>query len=117
MIHGKLTDESGNCLILNVSKTNNIFERMRGLLGSSPLKDNEGLLIVPCSSVHTFGMRFTIDLIFLDKNWTVVKIVKTLKPWRMAFSRKASMVLELAVDSLDRLNILTGQKIEWHEHL
>ena len=88
---------------------------MRGLFGSPPLKANEGLLIIPWSSVHTVGMRYAIDLVFLDKHWTIVKTVSSLKPWRMAASNTANMVLELAADSLDQLHLTTGQQLEWHD--
>jgi len=115
MIHGCLTLTDDDGVIQNISKTSNFMERMRGLLGSPPLKENEGLLIVPCSSVHTFGMSYAIDLVFLDKQWIIVKTVKSLKPWRMAASNVASMVLELAVDSLDTLQLTIGQQLEWHD--
>lgn len=119
MIHGCLTwvdtHSNDDYLIQNVAKTNNFIDRMRGLLFSSPLKENEGLLIAPCSSVHTFGMRYAIDLVFLDKQLTVVKTVKSLKPWRMAASYASNMVLELAADSLDKLKLTTGQQLEWHD--
>ena len=115
MIHGRLTRTNADCVIQNVSKTINFLERMRGLLISSPLTENEGLLIAPCSSVHTIGMRYAIDLVFLDKQLTIVKTVRSLKPWRMAASNASSMVLELAADSLDKLQLTTGQQLEWHD--
>lgn len=116
MIHGYLTGLSDNQVIQHVSKTSHFFERMRGLLGSAPLKQNEGLLIAPCSSVHTFGMGYTIDLVFLDKQWTIVKTVNALKPWRMAASNASSMVLELAANSIEQLQLTPGQQLVWHEN-
>ncbi len=113
MIHGCLTRANDDRVIKNISKTSNFLERMRGLLASPPLKENEGLLIVPCSSVHTFGMSYNIDLVFLDKQWTIVKTVKSLKPWRMSLSSSASMVLELAANSIERLQLANGQQLEW----
>ena len=115
MIHGRLTRTNADCVIQNVSKTSNFLERMRGLLISSPLTENEGLLIAPCSSVHTIGMRYAIDLVFLDRQLTIVKTVRSLKPWRIAASNASSMVLELAADSLDKLQLTTGQQLEWHD--
>ncbi len=114
MIHGCLTRANNDRVIQKVSRTTHYFERMRGLLGSPPLKNNEGLLIVPCSLVHTFGMSYAIDLVFLDKQWTIVKTVRALKPWRMAASNASNMVLELATDSLEQLQLVTGQQLEWH---
>ena len=117
MIHGYLTLANDRRVIQKVSKTSNFIERMRGLLGSPPLKDNEGLLITPCSSVHTFGMGYAIDLVFLDKQLTIVKTVSALKPWRIAISNAASMVLELAAHRLDQLQLTNGQQLEWHDDL
>ena len=115
MKYGYLTRGENECIVAKVSKTSNFFERMRGLLGTSKLNTNEGLLISPCSSVHTFGMRYTIDLIFLDNNWTIVKTVKSLQPWRMAASKSAIMVLELASHMLDKKQLSVGQQLEWHD--
>jgi uncharacterized protein len=113
MKHGKLICANSNCVIKNVKKTTNFYERMWGLLGKKKLDIEEGLLITPCSSVHTFGMRFTIDVVFLNKDLTIEKTVKSLKPWRMAVSNKSHMVLELADDSINKLQLKTGQQLEW----
>ncbi|NKB38276.1 MAG: DUF192 domain-containing protein [Gammaproteobacteria bacterium] len=88
---------------------------MIGLLGSAKLEENEGLLITPCSSVHTFGMRYSIDVLFLDKQLTIVKTVESLKPWRVAASGLSSLVLELAEDSIRKLQLKTGQQLEWQD--
>jgi uncharacterized protein len=117
MIHGRLTRANDDRVIQNISKTTNFFERMCGLLTKPPLKENEGLLISPCSSVHTFGMRYPLDLVFLDKQWIIVKIVESLKPYRMSLSGSASMVLELAANNIERLQLATGQQLEWHNDL
>jgi uncharacterized protein len=114
MIRGSLARANADCVIKNVCKTTNFFERMCGLLGTHKLKVDEGLLIAPCSSVHTFGMRYTIDILFLDKQLTIIKTVKSLKPWRMAASNASNMVLELADDSINKLQLKPGQQLEWH---
>ncbi len=101
------------CLIPAVSRTSNMLERMKGLLGTQPLQSSEGLLIKPCSSVHTIGMNYNIDLAFLDEQWTVIKTVSALKPWRMAMCPGASMVLELIDGNLKRLNLVPGIKLAW----
>jgi uncharacterized protein len=114
MIRGRLTRADDNRVLKNISKTTHFFDRMCGLLTKPRLNENEGLLIVPCSSVHTFGMRYALDLVFLDKQWNIVKTVSSLKPWRMSASSNANMVLELAAGSLEKLELTTGQKLEWH---
>ncbi len=115
MIQGSLAHANADCVIRKVRKTTNFLERMRGLLGTENLSVDEGLLIAPCSSVHTFFMRNTIDVLFLDKHFTIVKTVKSLKPWRMAASNVSTMVLELANDNINNLQLKTGQQLEWHD--
>src|SRR5437762_1433524 len=63
--------------------------RMRGLLGRDGLEEGEGLLIRPTNSVHMFFMRFAIDVVFVDRELAVRKIVERLRPWRMAGCRGA----------------------------
>lgn len=58
--------------------------RRRGLLGADSLSDGEGLLIVPCRQVHTIGMRYHIDAIFVDRSWAVKRVVHYLKPGRLS---------------------------------
>jgi hypothetical protein len=116
MIRGclRLADNK-HCIIPRVARTSNILERMKGLLGSPPLADSEGLLIKPCSSVHTFAMQYPIDLIFINNRWQIIKTVAKLKPWRVAAAPRASMVLELRGGSLERLQLATGQQLEWQD--
>lgn len=72
-----------------------MFPRMRGLLGRNSLPAGEGILLQPAPSIHTAFMRFPIDVIFLDRDLQVVKVVETLGPWRMTSARRAHAALEL----------------------
>lgn len=90
--------------------------RRRGLLDSSELAANEGLLLSPGSSVHTFGMRFCIDVLFLDKHMRVLKCVPQLQPWRIAFAPMGTRyVLELAGGRAAMANIPLGTRLLWFE--
>ena len=114
MMHGSLyRAEDKTCLLPDVSRTSNPWERMKGLLGSKELQETEALLIKPCSSVHTFAMRYPIDLAFLNKEWIVVKTVNALKPWRMSACPDASMVLELMKENIEQLGLAVGTQLEW----
>ncbi len=115
MIHGSIGLANAGCIIENVDKTSNFLERMRGLLGTSGLDPDHGLLISPCSSIHTFAMRYPIDVLFLDRQLTIVRAIASLKPWRMAASSRASLVLELAEHSIENLGLTTGQQLEWQD--
>lgn len=74
----------------------NFFSRLKGLMFAEKIEGYGGLLITRCNSIHTCFMKFNIDVVFLDKNQKVVKVIRELRPWRMTpmyFS--ASQVLEL----------------------
>ena len=74
--------------------------RRKGLLGRECLGSGEGLWIVPCEAVHTFWMRFPIDLIYLDRKHRVVKTRSNVGPWRLSGCLRAHSVLELAAGSI-----------------
>ena len=83
--------------------------RRRGLLGSRELSGEEGLLIIPCRQVHTFGMKYPIDVIFLDASWRVRRYCKGLKPWRLSpFVISSKSVLELPAGKIDETETEIG---------
>ncbi len=69
--------------------------RSKGLLGRNSLAPGGGLWIAPCESVHTFGMRFPIDLVYLDRSFEVKKVKHSVGPWRMSMCLSAHSILEL----------------------
>lgn len=114
MIRGRIfLGRSQQIFLPHVRMTDSFFERSRGLLGCRYLHEDEGLLITPCNSVHTFFMRFPIDLLFLNRNNTIVKIVSDLHPWRLAMSSEACSVLELATGQALRLGLQKGDQLIW----
>ncbi len=91
------------------------LQRLRGLLGRPPLKTHEALLLRPCNQIHTFGMRYALDLVFLDREGLIVKCVAGLPPRRMAVSRRAIQVIEMPAGSLQRTGLCPGEKLSWTE--
>jgi hypothetical protein len=87
--------------------------RRKGLLGRSGLPAGEGLWIVPCESVHTFGMKFPIDLVYLDRNKEVKKVRSGVPPWRLSACLSAHSVVELAVGSIYKTQTGPGDKLEF----
>ncbi len=85
-------------------------QRLIGLLGRRQLPDDEALWLRPCGSVHTFGMRFAIDVLFLDADDTVVHVEHGLTPWRVARASAVSVV-ELAAGVARRNGIDVGDAI------
>jgi uncharacterized membrane protein (UPF0127 family) len=84
------------------------FARMRGLLGRSSLEPGSGMLIDAAPSVHMFFMRFPIDVLFLDRDWRVVRVVHGLRPWRVAGARRAVAALELPAGTAAEAGIEEG---------
>ncbi|MEZ4508418.1 MAG: DUF192 domain-containing protein [Eubacteriales bacterium] len=88
------------------------FQRLRGLLGRT-IKEGGGLLLTPCGSIHTFGMRYDIDAVYLDRTGVVLRVDEALKPGKAwPGERKAYRVLELASGHADRCGIHVGDKLE-----
>jgi uncharacterized membrane protein (UPF0127 family) len=103
----------GEALIDSVWVAEDATERMRGLLARPPLAEGEGMLITPCRMVHTFGMRYALDLVFLDRAGTVRKLVRHIRPARMAGSLASYATLELRHGEIDRLGLSVGDRLQW----
>ena len=87
--------------------------RSKGLLGRMSMEPEEGLWIVPCPMIHTFFMKFPIDVIFLDRELKVRRVMEDLKPWRMSpWVFSAHSVLELAGGSL-KGGVQVGDRLEF----
>ena len=88
-------------------------ERRTGLLKHEGLADGEGLWIVPCESVHSFGMKFAIDVVFVNRKKVVVKVRPNMVQWRIAFSIRAHSVVELPVGTIDKTGTRPGDQLEF----
>jgi uncharacterized membrane protein (UPF0127 family) len=86
--------------------------RAVGLLSRSGLEPGEALWIVPSRGVHTWGMRFTIDVLALDEDGTVIDCVSRLRPWRLRLPRKGTAgVLELPAGTLEASGTTIGHHV------
>lgn len=98
----------------NVKTANNIFTRTVGLLYKSSLPREEGLLIIPCRTIHSIFMRFTFDAVFISKEGEVVHLIERMKPFKATpIIWKAKTVLELAEGIISEKNIQLGDIIEF----
>jgi uncharacterized protein len=88
-------------------------KRRKGLLGREILSGGEGLWIVPCEAVHTFGMQFPIDLLYLDRYKRVIKIRSNMLPGRISACLSAHSVLELASGSVRMTHTKPGDRLEF----
>ena len=87
-------------------------KRRTGLLKHERLEPGEGLWIVPCESVHTFFMKFPIDLVYLDKKRKVRKVSKAVPAWRLSACLTAHSILELPAGTIEQTGTQTGDVIE-----
>ena len=105
--------ETGMIVADRVTVASSRFDRAVGLLRHSHLESGEGLWIKPCRGVHTWFMRFSIDIIAMDADGVVVDAVSTLKPWRMRLPRAGAFsVLELRAGTLLRYPTNIGHRIQ-----
>jgi hypothetical protein len=88
-------------------------KRNRGLLGRNGLETGAGLWIVPCESVHTFFMRFPIDLVYLDRRNRVRKVRSAVGPWRLSACLSAHSILELPAGVIQSSQTQKGDMLEF----
>jgi uncharacterized protein len=98
-----------------VLKADTYETRSRGLLGRGSMDRDEGLWIVPCPMIHTFFMKFSIDVLFLDADLKVVRVLENFMPWRISpWMFRARSVLELAGGALGG-SVKVGDQLEIKE--
>jgi uncharacterized membrane protein (UPF0127 family) len=96
----------------NIKIADNFFTRTAGLLGKTGLQYGEGLWIKPCNSIHSIGMKFEFDAVFLDKNLKIVYLLENMKPYRLSsIIFKAFSVLELSAGKIKEINLEIGDEI------
>ncbi len=78
-----ISADDDTILVESVEWTESFPERSRGLLGRKALEPGRGMVIAPCSSVHTWFMRFALDLIFFSRDLRIVKTSVNVQPWRV----------------------------------
>jgi uncharacterized membrane protein (UPF0127 family) len=87
--------------------------RTKGLLGRDSLPAGEGLWLVPCPMIHTFFMRFSIDVVFLDRELKAAHVIEDMKPWRMSrWVIRARTCLELPGGYL-KGSVKVGDQLEF----
>jgi len=111
MKEAPLTRDDGTVVCERCTLADSPVSRMRGLLGREGLGQGEGLLLRPASSVHTFFMRFPIDVVFLDRALVVLGISDGVDPGRATSRRGAKAVLELPAGESACRGLSVGDKL------
>lgn len=99
-------------LSLNVKVADTTLSRLKGLIGKFKLRSDEGLWVVPSQGVHTFGLFFPLDLIYLDENYRVIHLVEHLPSFRIGpFKAHAESVLELSTHTIYSSHTQIGDQL------
>jgi uncharacterized protein len=99
-------------LVENLEVADTEWRRLKGLLGRTFLPADRGLLITRCNNIHTFFMKFPIDLVFLDNAMAVVRTMHALPPWRIVLPvRRAKSVVELQAGFLQNHPVSVGESL------
>jgi hypothetical protein len=109
--HRVENDRSGRVLASEITTAFDSASRRRGLLGRGGLPPGSGLIIAPTNAIHTFFMRFAIDVAFLSKEGRVLKVYHALRPWRVAGALRAHAVIELPAGALAAADTQPGDRL------
>ena len=100
--------------MLKIKIAKSFFSRFMGLMGKESLPRETGLLIAPCQSIHMMFMRFSIDAVYIDKNFVIKKIVPNLRTWTgISICINAWGVIEINAGEAERLNLKVGEKLSF----
>lgn len=104
---------SGAALATAARRADNFWTRFKGLMGVRELPAGEGLLIVPCNSVHCFGMKIPIDVVFLSRDGEVLHLMPDMAPGKVSpIVRKARAVLELPAGTIAATDTRVGDRLD-----
>ena len=97
---------------LEIRIADSFFSRLAGLMFQKKLPQGTGLLLAPCNSVHMCFMRFAIDVIYIDKDYNILKIVNNIRPWiGLSMCTKAWATLEMTAGEAERSGFEVGRRL------
>lgn len=105
----------GTTVASRARRANSFWARGKGLMFERSLPEGGGLVIDPCSSIHMFGMRFALDVLYVDKHDRVVRAQENIKPWRIGPLRTthARYVIELPVGAIQASGTAVGDQLQF----
>ena len=109
----RLFNESrGTLLAERITVADTFWKRLRGLLGTREWPEGNAFLLRPCNSVHMFGMKYRLDVLFLDRQNTVLAAVESLAPGRIKLCFGAKYAVELPEGMLRRTGTRRGDRLQ-----
>ncbi|MFN8060500.1 MAG: DUF192 domain-containing protein [Vicinamibacterales bacterium] len=109
----RVVDETVGRLLAVASLASTPLTRMVGLLRHTSLAEGEGLVLQPCSSIHTCFMRFPIDVAFVAVDGTVLHQVASMKPFRLTWAAGAALAVELPAGTLGAHGVERGHSLRF----
>ena len=106
-----LNARTGATVASHVAVAFDSASRRRGLLDRTTFEPGDGMVIAPCEGIHTWFMRFPIDVAFVTRDGVVLSVRHALRPWRLAMSLRAFAVVELPPGQLQRADIRPGDTL------
>lgn len=104
-------DGARGCRTLELMIADTLFERMRGLLAHAPPLPGQAIVLPSCRLIHTFGMRYPVDAVYLDRHGAVLKVTMALPPYRIDGHVCARDVLEMAAGTSACWGIVAGVRL------
>ncbi|MFQ5612496.1 MAG: DUF192 domain-containing protein [Anaerolineae bacterium] len=109
-----LNQTRGTVLVRQGHLADTFWTRLRGLLGSRPLTNGQGLVLKNEKSIHTFFMTFSIDVIYANDRLRVIRLDKDMRPYRLGpFVRDAAYILELPVGTIDASRTVVNDQLSF----
>jgi len=108
-----ISRDGSHIVTLNGLQTETLKERLGGLLVKNKLAEKEGLWLTSCSAIHTCGMKYSLDLIYVDRHDRICGISANIKPWRMSLCLKATATIEVIAGSISQFGIREGDNCIW----
>jgi uncharacterized protein len=102
-----------NVLAGNVQQAYTFLRRFKGLMFTNEFPSGNSLHIKPCNSIHTFFMKYKIDILFLDDDKQVIDLKKEMMPGKLSVCKKASSVIELPAGTIDKTETQVGDYIQF----
>jgi uncharacterized membrane protein (UPF0127 family) len=111
----KLINKTNNTIISeNVMIADTFFKRLKGLMFTKELPEQSALHIKPCNEIHTFNMKYSIDVLYLDVNNNILAVDEDMRPCKIGkHVKKATSVVELPSGKIKKLSIQVGETVEF----
>ena len=102
----------GRIIADRVHVADKLYSRLKGLIGTRGMQSGEAMVLIPCNSVHTWFMKYPIDVIITDREGMILRIREGLTPWKFGpWASKGRMAIELPQGTINRHKIQVGERL------